>query len=70
MTTPDPHDEILTVTQVAEDLKCSKSHVYKLIRAEIPNCEFLPSIPLGRRRLVRRSTLERWKQAHEQCGRL
>ena len=70
MTTPDPHDEILTVTQVAEDLKCSKSHVYKLIRGEVPNCDILPSIRLGRRRLIRRSTLERWKQDHELGGRL
>ena len=59
------HDGILTVPEVAEELRCSKSHVYKLIRGEVAGVTPLPAITLGTRRLVRRSTLERWKRENE-----
>ena len=58
-------DEILTVPEVACELKCSKSHVYKVIRGEVAGVTRLPAIQMGTRRLVRRSSLERWKQENE-----
>jgi excisionase family DNA binding protein len=58
-------DAILTVPEVAADLRCSKAQVYKLIRGEVVGVSQLPSIPIGRRRVVRRSALERWKRANE-----
>ena len=59
-------DQILTVPEVAADLRVSKAHIYKVINGEVPGVVPLPAITIGRRRLVRRSTLEKWKQGSEQ----
>lgn len=60
-------DEVLTMSQVAEDLRCSKSQVSNLINGRVRGVYTLPSIPLGRRRLVRRSSLEDWKRSNERA---
>ena len=59
-------DEILTVAEVAADLRCSKAHVYNVINGKVARITALPAITMGRRKLVRRSSLERWKSAVEQ----
>ena len=59
------HDEILTVVEVAKDLRCSKAFVYNAINGHVHGVSPLPAIAMGRRRLVRRSSLEAWKQANE-----
>jgi excisionase family DNA binding protein len=56
---------ILTVVEVARELRCSKSHVHHLIEGRVRGTPPLPSIWLGRRRLVRRSSLEEWIKANE-----
>ena len=56
---------MLTVQEVAADLRVSKAHVCNLIIGKVKNVQRLPCISLGRRRLVRRSTLEAWKRACE-----
>ncbi len=58
-------EEILTVKQVAAELHCSRAHVCNVINGEVKGVSRLPAIPMGRRRLVRRISLERWKQANE-----
>ncbi len=58
-------DPVLTVSDVAKELRCSKAHVYKIIRGEVTGTSALPIIRLGRRKIVRRSSLEMWKQANE-----
>jgi excisionase family DNA binding protein len=65
----DALDEILTVEEVARTLRCSKAHVYKAISGLLDGVSPLPSIPMGRRRLIRRSTLEEWKAKNEQSAR-
>ena len=57
--------DILTIEEVAQALRCSKAHVYNLVAGRIRGVAPLPVIALGRRRLVRRSTLEDWKSATE-----
>ncbi len=59
-------DEILTVLEVAADLRCSKAHIYNVINGTVAGVTALPAIHLGRRKLIRRSSLEAWKQANEQ----
>ena len=59
-------DEILTVSEVAADLRCSKAHVYNMINGKVTGVTPLPAISMGRRRLVRRMSLEHWKEANEQ----
>lgn len=56
---------ILTVAEVAEHLRCSKAHVYKVIEGKVPGVTPLPAIFMGRRKLVRFDTLELWKQRNE-----
>ena len=58
--------DILTAGDVAAELRCSKTHVYKVIRGKVKNVLPLPSICIGRRKLIRRSSLERWKSLNEQ----
>lgn len=62
------NDVILTISEVAQDLRCSKAHVYKVIRGELPGVSPLPAICMGRRKLIRRTTLEHWKAANEQSA--
>ena len=60
-------DEILTIAEVAAELRCSKAHVGKAIKGQVKNVTPLPAIAMGRRRLIRRSALEEWKQANERA---
>ena len=57
--------DIMTLDEVAKNLRCSKAHVSNLIKGKVRNASTLPAISLGRRKLVRRETLEQWKKANE-----
>jgi hypothetical protein len=59
--------EILTAKEVAEELRCSKAQVYRLQDGDVKDVPKLPYISLGRKKLVRRSTLEGWKRLNEGC---
>ena len=59
------NDGVLTITEVAEDLRCSKVHVGNMINGKVKGVHPLPAIAMGRRKLVLRSTLERWKRLSE-----
>ena len=61
-------DTVLTVHEVAQELKCSKAHVYNLINNRVVGVKPLPTISLGRKKLIRRSSLEAWKRANEANG--
>lgn len=54
--------EILTVRDVALELRCSMAHVHNVINGKVKNVARLPAIRLGRKRLVLRDTLEEWKR--------
>lgn len=56
---------IMTVIEVARELRCSKSHVHHLIAGTVPNVAPLPCVSLGRRRIIRRATFELWLKANE-----
>ena len=60
--------ELLTVPEIAVELRCSKAHAYKLIRGLVSGVPAIPSIPLGRRRLVRREALNSWIKSLEGQG--
>ena len=61
-------DLIVPIKQIAEELLCSKAHVYKCINGMVAGVSPLPAITMGRKKLVRRSALERWKRANERGG--
>ena len=57
--------EVLTVREVALELRCSLSHVYNVINGKVKNVPRLPAIAVGRRKLIQRDTLEEWKKSNE-----
>lgn len=58
-------DGIMTVGEVAAELRCSKAHVLNAINGKLRNVPPLPAISLGRRKLVRRPALKMWLEAIE-----
>jgi excisionase family DNA binding protein len=57
--------EILTAAETARELRVSKAFVHNLINGKVPGALPLPSITLGRRRLIRRASLNQWLRANE-----
>ncbi len=47
------NSELLTIKEVAQTLRLSRAYCYVLVKSAI-----LPSVWIGRKRLVRRATLE------------
>lgn len=62
-----PSPSVLTIAEVARELRCSKAHVCKIIHGQVSNVSTLPAIAVGRRLIVRRSTLEQWMRANERA---
>ena len=60
-------DPVMTIEEVAIELRCSKGHVYHLINGTVRGVTPLPCLQLGRRKLVRRSRLESWKDANDRA---
>jgi hypothetical protein len=58
---------ILTVAEVALDLRSSKAHVCNIVAGKVKGVAPLAVLRLGRRILIRRSTLEEWKLANERA---
>ena len=59
---------ILTLTEVAKVLRCSKTHVAHVINGQVRDLPRLTHFRLGRRKLVRREWLEAWMEANKtQC---
>ena len=56
---------ILTVIEIATELRCSKAHVYRLMNGEVDGLTPLPTLPLGRKRVVMRASFEAWKLLNE-----
>ena len=57
---------ILTITDVATILRCSKTHVSQVLAGKVPGIPRLTHIAMGRRKLVRREWLEQWMEANKQ----
>ena len=60
------NNNILNAKEVADELRCSKAQVYRLIRGSVDGLTPLPSLALGRKKVVMRSSFEAWKRANEQ----
>jgi predicted DNA-binding transcriptional regulator AlpA len=57
--------DILTAKEVAEELRRSRTQVYRLLNGEVKDVPKLPHISLGRKKVIRRSSFEDWKQTNE-----
>jgi hypothetical protein len=62
----EPSDfELLSLRDVAELLHVSKAHISNAVAGRVPGCTPIPAVHLGRRTLVRRSSLLAWIAANE-----
>jgi excisionase family DNA binding protein len=52
--------DLLTLSEVARLLHCSKAHISKAVAGRVRGCPAIPAVSLGRRKLVRRETLLSW----------
>jgi excisionase family DNA binding protein len=57
--------EVLTVTEVALQLRCSKAHVCNAINGKVKGVTPLPAVNMGRRKLIRSSALMAWLAKNE-----
>jgi excisionase family DNA binding protein len=57
--------DLLSITDVAALLRCSKAHVCKAVAGRVAGCPPIPAVSLGRRKLVRRQALLAWLEANE-----
>jgi hypothetical protein len=64
----DTNFDLLTMAEVATLLHCSKAHVCNAVAGRVRGCPAIPSVSLGRRKLVRRGTLLSWIEQNEQAG--
>lgn len=60
--------EVLTVAEVAMFLRCSKAHVCKIINGQVSGTAPIPSISVGRRKIVRKDSLLQWMSQHEDAS--
>jgi hypothetical protein len=56
---------ILTAKEIAGELRCSKAQVHRLMNGKVPGVTPLPTLPLGRKKVVIRDSFEAWKRANE-----
>lgn len=57
--------DLLTLGAVAKLLHCSKAHISKIVAGRVHDCPPIPTVPLGRRKLVRRESLVWWLDHNE-----
>jgi hypothetical protein len=60
--------DLLTLHQVAQALHVSKAHVSNVIAGRVEGCSPIPVLHLGRRKLVRRATLESWMKENDKIA--
>ena len=63
-------NNVLTIKEVARELRCSPAHVYNLINGKVSGVRPLPVIPLGRRKLVLRASLDDWTRTTSKCSQM
>lgn len=60
--------DLLTLSEVAALLHCSKAHVSNVIAGRVTGCAPIPAVHLGRRMLVRRESLLAWIEHNEHAN--
>ena len=55
--------EILTVTEVADVLRCSKNQVQLALDGKLPGLPRMTHLLLGRKKVVRREWLQEWVES-------
>jgi predicted DNA-binding transcriptional regulator AlpA len=58
-------ERILTAIEIAAELRCSKAQVYRLMNGKVAGLTPLPTLRLGRKKVVMRASFEAWKLVNE-----
>jgi len=61
----EPQKRLLTLKEVANELRCSKAHVSNVVNGRVGGVARLAHIAVGRRKLVRREWLDRWMEENK-----
>ena len=56
---------ILTIKDVADILRCSKTHAQNVIEGKVNGLPKLTHLSLGRRKVVRKEWLDQWMEANK-----
>ena len=56
---------ILTIKEVADILRCSKTHAQNVIEGKVNGLPKLTHLSLGRRKVVRKEWLDQWMEANK-----
>jgi len=59
---PSYPNSVLTLAEIACELRCSKAHVHNIVHGKVPGLPPLPVLRIGRRLLIRYEALQRWMQ--------
>jgi transcriptional regulator with XRE-family HTH domain len=54
--------DVLTLTEIARILRCSKTHISNLLNGRIAGVPRLAHVAMGRRKVVLREWLEQWME--------
>jgi hypothetical protein len=54
--------DVLTLTGIAGILRCSKTHISKVLNGRVTGLPRLAHVALGRRKLVLREWLDQWME--------
>ena len=65
MTPDSPLPDVLTIKEAAVIMRCSKAHVANVLNGRVANVPPMPYVPVGRRKLILRASLQRWMKGIE-----
>ena len=58
-------EELLTLTEASNVLRCSKAHVQKAMMGRLGGIPHLTHLTMGRRKVIRKEWLEQWMEANK-----
>jgi excisionase family DNA binding protein len=58
--------DVLTLSEIARILRCSKTHISNVLNGKVPGVPRLAHVAMGRRKLVRREWLDQWMESSKQ----
>lgn len=59
------NQEILTIKEVAQILRCSKAHVVNALHGTVTDVPRLTHVSVGRRKIVRKEWLNQWLETNK-----
>ncbi len=59
------NQQILTIKEVAQLLRCSKAHVANALNGRVPGIPRLTHVSVSRRKLIRKEWLNQWLETNK-----